>query len=1114
MIAVLLACALALFAVPAAAEESTPPAPTSAAPRSADDLVSSSLGQDIATASYYELEAWCHELGIDESGSRRELQDRLAKHFKVTLPAAAPAVRRTITVRSARESEYYTVPDVNEKYVRLRGDVALEVKDQTDGTLQVITASSVTYNQTRRTVSAEGDVAYSLTRGGKTDTFKGQSLAFDLDSSEAVFYDGSTTRTVSQGGTEIHQTFRGETITRMANDTVILQNGSFTSSDMPVDPLYQIKAKQVWILAPGEWAIQNAVLMIGRVPMPLYIPGFFWPGDDFIFNPTFGYKSREGAYVQTTTYLLGRRPKQDNPFTFLQLTESGDTGYDLEPHGLFLRKVPTNTAAQQSKSTVKLMLDVYSRLGILGGVAGDFSPLATFRTSIGVSRSLFQPVAGFFTPFLPEAVTGYSIGQQFWNSSSLLGLGVPFRYGLEGTFQSSGDIYSVTAGFQYFSDPYFTTDFYSRSEAGLLSTVLSKVSTGTIATQQANSAVQQSNLSWDFAGKLDFTKMIGLPFVQTFSMPNLGLKATWQSYTPPSLSDPQNSDPGRTYYYLSSITAPNVSFTLAGDILKLTSTPKLTVQSQGGIAIGPGGVAGVGGAGGEAARESRDPGKGIRMPMEVRQNSTRGTEKSARVLFRGPVPQKDVATGEHAPESSLTVSYQVQPRATLEHTFDTNASQMAGHADYGIRYQTFDTGGTSSVTASTSLLDRLANLSESLSVDGLWRSRFNPSTTEAALPDWQSLLQSDLQQNRLALRNAVQASVQPFLAIPQLSGSSLQYKLGVRLYQVSAAIPDPSDPVSEHSLQSSIIFNTPSTTDSLVLAMQLPPLALRSYTGALSLSAGVLKGKLQGGITQSDTAVPPIQYQPIVASATIDAGNKINTTEEVQAARQSTGDWILDKSTSSLQLGGFSGAFVAQWMYPLDGLGVQQSPQQSFLPSTMKIGYETGGDPMWFWKDRIKLDLSIKSHWYLNLQKYTDNLFDFSLNLTLSIYKFLDLTISSVSTNTKTYRYIRGWAAAVGEVLPADRLNPLTDFLQSFDFFDSNNRIQSAFKIGAVAVKAVNHLHDWDLTLQYQGSPQMITTSGAPHYEWIPTFAIQVQWNAVPQMKSDVHGDSSTISLR
>ena len=72
-------------------------------------------------------------------------------------------------------------------------------------------------------------------------------------------------------------------------------------------------------------------------------PGFFLPGDEFFFNPNLGYKNREGSFLQTTTYLIGRKPKQDTPFGFLQLNESGDAGYNLELNGLFLRKIPVST---------------------------------------------------------------------------------------------------------------------------------------------------------------------------------------------------------------------------------------------------------------------------------------------------------------------------------------------------------------------------------------------------------------------------------------------------------------------------------------------------------------------------------------------------------------------------------------------------------------------------------------------------------------------------------------------------------------------------------------------------------------------------------------------------
>ncbi len=172
-------------------------------------MVSDTTARDISTASYYELYTWCEQLGLDTSGSRKELQARLAGFYKVTLPEPAAPGRRSITVRSARQSEYYTQKETGEKYVVLRGDVVVEVKDTKDDTLQVIKAASLTFNQTRRTMSAVGDVTYSLTRGGQTDTFTGQSLDFDLDSSEAIFYDGATRRVMKQTTGEVPYTFAG-----------------------------------------------------------------------------------------------------------------------------------------------------------------------------------------------------------------------------------------------------------------------------------------------------------------------------------------------------------------------------------------------------------------------------------------------------------------------------------------------------------------------------------------------------------------------------------------------------------------------------------------------------------------------------------------------------------------------------------------------------------------------------------------------------------------------------------------------------------------------------------------------------------------------------------------
>ncbi|HET6485869.1 MAG TPA: hypothetical protein VFH83_05590, partial [Spirochaetia bacterium] len=216
----------------------------------------------------------------------------------------------------------------------------------------------------------------------------------------------------------------------------------------------------------------------------------------------------------------------------------------------------------------------------------------------------------------------------------------------------------------------------------------------------------------------------------------------------------------------------------------------------------------------------------------------------------------------------------------------------------------------------------------------------------------------------------------------------------------------------------------------------------------------------------------------------------------------------LSRSTSTVQLGGLTTSLVAQQMLPVSPIGTVLGTAQEFLPSTLQVSYVTGGQPLWFWKDRIRFNPSINSSWNLNLQQFTNNSFTFSLNLDLSIYKFLELTFSSVSNNTKTYRYFPALANQVNE----QWVNPITDLLDSFDFFNDQVRSESAFKIRSLAFKIIHHLQDWDVTVQYQGTPTLSTVTGK--YQWSPSFAINVAWVAVSQVNSNIKGDYTGVTLR
>jgi hypothetical protein len=232
--------------------------------------------------------------------------------------------------------------------------------------------------------------------------------------------------------------------------------------------------------------------------------------------------------------------------------------------------------------------------------------------------------------------------------------------------------------------------------------------------------------------------------------------------------------------------------------------------------------------------------------------------------------------------------------------------------------------------------------------------------------------------------------------------------------------------------------------------------------------------------------------------AGLDFGSNFGATEELQFDLLNQ---YLSKSTSQINLGNLTGSFIAS--------GTSGS---TLAPASFKIGYEDPGTPVWFWNDRIKMSLGLKTHWYMNTQSYIDNLFDFGLDLSFSIYKFMDLTFSSSSKNNKTYRYIPDFAATVGDAW----VNPFTDLMKSFNFFSDQDRSASSFKINTLSVKAVQHFRDWDLSFQYDGSVQLRTnsTTSTLAYQWTPTFTIQVQWNAISQIKNTIKGDYTGVSLR
>ena len=324
------------------------------------------LAVEISTASYYELAARARELGLPDSGGAEELRAALYKYYDLQ-PPASPKKGRIVTIERAAQASYAKVEQEEGGIVRAMGGVILTLVE-TNGDTHRIKADSIAFDRARSSLTARGDVRYERKSGTTTEVFVGEALSADLNDWSGVFLDGKMRK--AGGGAAMGDrglVIAADTIVSRSTDILVLENGVISSSEAEY-PHYAIRAKRVWILGDKELAFSSAVFSLGNVPI-LWLPFFYYPGDDIIFHPVIGYRTREGTFVQTTTYIVGQKPPAAKTTSLLSINSGGATGAE-EVKGLFLRSVPG--PAPKDQGTLKAILDLYSSLGGFAGLQASF----------------------------------------------------------------------------------------------------------------------------------------------------------------------------------------------------------------------------------------------------------------------------------------------------------------------------------------------------------------------------------------------------------------------------------------------------------------------------------------------------------------------------------------------------------------------------------------------------------------------------------------------------------------------------------------------------------------------------------------------------------------------
>jgi lipopolysaccharide assembly outer membrane protein LptD (OstA) len=1126
-------------AAAAAAKEESPDKPTAkeAVVVLEPGLKRDALLTELSTAGYYELAATARSLGLGAEGSEEELRARLYAYYGLEAPAPPSSKGgKVVTIERASEASFAKVEEEEGGIVKASGGVILSLSE-TNGDVHRIRADSIVYNRARSTLTARGSVYYERSSGGSVEVFKGEALSADLDDWSGVFLDGKVRKAGS--GTAASSDDRGlvveaDTILRRSADVMVLENGIITSCD-EADPHYSVKAKHVWLLGDKEFAVTNAVFALGNVPI-LWLPFFFYPGDEMVYHPVFGYRSREGRFMQTTTYIVGSKPASEDSSSMFSFKTGSDKPTKLK--GLFLRRV--SGEKPKETGTLKAILDFYSSLGAVTGVSGSFDKLGPLGktelyAAVAESRSIFpvDSTTGSYSPFV-EAGGWKSV----WNSSDFLGYDLPFRYGANFSTSFAAGGLTTSLALPLYSDPYFEQDFSNRSEDMDWFSVFKSEEDTTTTTVSTRSQLLPS-ISTSFSYKPKFLS----PWISTISLSKLTTYASFltKSTTAAILDESAtlfNVDPRRTFFYPATFRPIEAALTFSGSLFNSSSKAKAASEDakkqEGGEAtkerlelkspwledkakVPDGAEAAASEATAEAPEATAETTDATAAaPDAAAAAPEAAAEDKAALGFRLPARAQSPSAARDRSWSG-SVGWSFSPSGYFEDRYLSDTLVDSSDIDYSLLYDLISyklSGGLDALSSYSDFFDA------SLNVNYTDQSQSRPyiyddGTTASATTIANYLTADRLYENR-SVTETSKMTLKPFAGSWLWSGSSLAWDMSSTVYgykyNSTKSVFEETwvdwnpDTITSHNLTATLAARPGGLTQSLTFIAALPP-SLDSYTAKLGLDAGVASFRLQGRMFKADKDAVDYSYDPITAGITIGASPwPVLTDTFVYDAFE---DEEPDSNILSLSWGFFSSSLTAKQSYdyrPVVGTGWVSYGAESFqftdlaasLAPTIKGDLSAKGGPVWSVVPSLSLAQS--------LIKYSESSLSFSLSASFKVSNTLSLTLSSSSANSAPWHYYAGLFQTQieesGKTVAKVQTNPIDELLASLTFWDDSVlRSEAArFKLKSLSLKAEQDLHDWTLSVEAATAPKYDST--AKTYSLDTTFTILLKWKDLSDIKT------------
>jgi hypothetical protein len=1087
------------------------------------------LELEIRTSSLSELAIWSRTLGLSEGGTRADLSKRLREHFELPEPkAAVEDNRKIITIESAQSTEYFTIEIIDEDYARLKGEVRLSLKDK--DSVHKIRADEILFNRTRNILTARGRVIYEKVDGDKTETFRGENITVNIDDWSSIFLEGDSERKLTSSSEGTAYRFIGTVISRNDEDVTVLNNAR-VSNAYNEEALWSISASKLWLLPGSDFAIFNAWLKVGEIPV-LYIPFFYYPADEVIFHPVVGFRSREGAFVQTTTYILGRPKANTADQSSLSRILGNSSEMVKERHGLFLRSTGRK-ATDPNEVSLKAMIDYYTNLGVYLGVdlsttkKGIFNPLE-LSLGTGFSRTLTM-LDGSYTPYAPDFDGTFD-----WNSSNLFSTSVPFRYRMKLSSSISGRYGNFNWNIPFYSDPYVDRDFLIRSES---MDWFNMIQQGAAAEDSSSSETELPPYQWHLNGQINPSLPILSPYISSISLSSI---STTLSFIKIQDSNKNSSDPGRWFFAPDKYTIYSVSGSVSGTPLTVGDGTSSPVE----------------------AKEEENPFRDIGVPRSPwPPEAEKEEEKNPGVETLVPPVLNQRFELPRTGNAKFSIGYSLSP---------TGSSELQFMSGFG-RWQSYEQVNwddvqsiLSSFSGNSSINFRMEHSAGfytndfSFSAGGTFKE-YNYLNEEAEAFRTPQNPQGNKDESRLEEAKKQQyrqtnytssytynGTLRPLYDNPVFGQSNLQYGFRGTLArskrytdgngpeltpQWGAWVKEKPDEdilgINSHRLTANLAASIMDKQQNITLSADLPPLDGFISTSALfrvwitETSAGIQFRKPE---TINNEPNSEWKIEPFTLTETLRFGKVGTFTYYMVMAPEDDNEITTITSTlrlwnsfetrfSALKSNRFEFVFRDPDDITQGGEWRQTEDEPSLNPRDLTFTYARTFSNINIIKNRLNFSTNINSRLYFDLQRHTSSNFQFSMGLSVGISNFLDVSFSATSENSVIFRYFKGvpgMESLTAMYSEGSQNNLFLDLFDSFNFADDSKRRSSGFKMKNFNLSATHFLGDWKATFTVSMSPYRNDNTYPPQYEVNADISFLVQWIAISEIKSDIKYEKRT----